>query len=100
MASSKPVSPGLLITAAALQKCQPCEDQIDLFRKTFPKGVLLTLANLRRAAMAGLNLDWFVQYFCTAPAEKAFQEATDTAWKAFQEAKATAVWTAIRLTRT
>src|SRR3990167_6365516 len=62
------------VTAKQLEGEGACEDQIDLFRETFPRGCVVTAANIRKAARAGLNLGWWAEQFLPAPALRAYQE--------------------------
>ncbi len=47
------------ITAGALKKMDACEPAIKDFRLAFPNGAAITQENLVRAALAGLDLNWF-----------------------------------------
>ena len=66
-----------------------CKEQRDIFRKEWPEGAEVTIENVRRAQELGLNLVWGEQWF-TAPARKAYIEATAPARKAYDEATAQA----------
>jgi len=79
------------ITVDMLREADACEDQVDIFAKTFPTGATVTLTNCRKAVAAGLDLTWAADEWLSAPARKAYEEATATAWKAYGEAKAPAL---------
>ena len=67
-----------------------CKEQRDIFRKEWPEGAEVSVENAFRAQELGLNLVWGEQWF-TAPAWKAYIEATAPALKAYREALAQ-VW--------
>ena len=75
------------ITLAMLKGA--CREQRAIFRKEWPKGVDVTLENVRRAQEIGLSLEWGRGWF-TPEAAKAYDEATAPAGKAFVEAIAPA----------
>lgn len=79
------------ITAAKLRRVGACSDQVATFKRLFPKGTSVTLASARKAAKAELDLGWFSDYFLSAPAWKAYDEAMAPARKAYAEATATAL---------
>ena len=47
-----------ILTAAHLLDAGACRGQVELFRRTFPDGAALTLANIKRARAAGLSVGW------------------------------------------
>ena len=55
----------MLITKKYLKSLNACEEQVELFHNTFPKGVQLfrnkreTKDNVLTALKAGLSIDWF-----------------------------------------
>lgn len=51
------------ITADMLADKKACADQVETFRKLFPRGTPVTLAAAKRCVKAGLDLDWFAQAF-------------------------------------
>ena len=54
-----------------------CDDQVILFRQTFPTwGCAVTAANIRKAAEAGLDLHWWAPQFLPAATLRVYQEAT------------------------
>ena len=63
------------IAASMLVKAGACHDQLDIFRKTFPRGCRITLANVRKALSAGLDVEWAVVKFATQPAKDAYYAA-------------------------
>ena len=85
------------VTAKQLEGEGACEDQIDLFRETFPRGCVVTAANIRKAAGAGLSLGWWAEEFLPAAAWRAYQEATAPALRAYREATAPALIAALGL---
>ena len=51
-----------------IRSFSPCPDQLALLDKTFPgERIRLTLANCRKAARAGLYLDWLADRLFPAP---------------------------------
>ena len=93
------------ITAQMLTDKNACTCQVDIFRAEWPNGCTASLRMAKRAADLKLDLDFFARYFLSAPAEKAYEDATAPAFKAYQDAtapalkayqdaKATALWAA------
>ena len=78
------------LTVAQLKKWDACANQVKVFARLFPEGATPTLVNLRRAAKAGLDLDWYARKALSPTALQAYEEATAQAWKAYEEAKAPA----------
>jgi len=70
------------ITVKDLRDKEACPDQIRVFADAWPKGCKITLSVTRRALKLSLDLDWAARNFFTAPAEKAYQEATAKAFVA------------------
>ena len=85
------------VSGAWLREQGACFDQVDLFQTTFGYAeVPITREGLVRAASIGLNLGWLAENVgLSAPAEKAYQEVKDPAWKADQEATALALRDAV-----
>ena len=101
------------ITAQMLRERHACRDQVGLFEATWPNGARLTLANLRKAARLGFDLDWWAGNFlpatalaeykkaaapalaayhkATAPARAEYEKATAPAWAEYQKARAPAL---------
>ena len=79
-----------LITARLLRAHGACADQVRIFRKTFPEGTPVTLSACRKAAKAGLLLDWAADNLLSAAAWKVYNEARAAAWKVYNEARAAA----------
>ena len=56
------------LTVSMLRAGSACAGEIDDFRKTFDDAVDVTEATVRRAAAAGLDLEWFIaQYGSDSP---------------------------------
>ena len=68
-----------IITAKMLREKGACREQVEQFATLFPSGTTVTLRSARRAASAGLSLDWFAVRFLSAPALRAYEEACATA---------------------
>ena len=79
-----------VVTAKQLEAKGACGDQVVLFRSVFPRGCVVTAANIHKAARAGLNLGWWAEQFLPAPALRAYQEARAPALRAYEEARAPA----------
>ena len=79
-----------LITARLLRARGACHEQVQLFRKTFPEGTPVTLSACRKAAKAGLLLDWAADNLLSAAAWKVYNEARAAAHQVCDEAKAAA----------
>ena len=68
-----------ILTAAHLRAAGACREQVALFRRTFPgDGAALTLANLKRARAAGLDVDW-CRALMDAPAQTEYERALTSA---------------------
>jgi len=101
----------MLITSSEHLK-DACQDQIDLFNKTFPAGAKFNKTNWDLALAAGLQVHWMKRFLdsatlkiyeeavakyktiykeATAPALKMYNEATAPALKIYNEATATAL---------
>lgn len=50
------------ITAKMLERHFACGRQVEKFRKTFPRGCAVTIANLRKARAARLDISWAAGY--------------------------------------
>ena len=90
---------GMTITGARLRAEGVCDEQAAKVEEMWPEGARLTLANLRRAARAGLDLDWVAERLpaqaqaaapALAQARAAYDEAMAQAWAAYCEAIAQA----------
>ena len=82
----KPVS----ITLQTILDFHPCDPTaVEKFFGNH-QSLKITLANCKRAAKAGLDLNWLAKNWFKAPAYKAYQEAIAPAYKAWQEATAPA----------
>ena len=79
------------VTARQLRNKRPCEDQLLIFTREWPKGVEITPTTLQRAVELQLDLDWFVFNFLPVPAREAYEKATAPAWEAYLKAKAPAL---------
>lgn len=79
------------ITASMLVKAGACHDQLDLFRRTFPRGSRLTLASVQKALSVGLDVDWAIERFATQSARDAYDAATQPAWEAYNAAIESAI---------
>ena len=86
------------VTVAQLKKWGACADQVKSFARVFPEGATPTLVNLRRAAKAGLSLDWYAEKALSPTAWRAYQETKAQAWRAYQETTAPA-WRAYQETK-
>jgi hypothetical protein len=77
------------ITKAMLVEAGACADQVELFAKHFPRGVVPTVA--KALAVAGLfDWDWAARALLTPAALKVYNEASAAAWNAYEEAIAPA----------
>ena len=65
------------ITLAMLKGA--CKEQRDIFKAEWPKGVDVTLENVRRAQELGLTLAWGEHWFPADP-WKAYNEAIAQVW--------------------
>lgn len=52
----------LRVTAKWLEKMRACKEQVELFKKVFPRGAAVTRENYRKAKRAGLDMEWLASY--------------------------------------
>lgn len=84
------------ITITLLRKLDACEQQRDIFRATFPRGVTLTpnasSAIVTKVVVSCLNADWLAREVLTDPACVEYRRACDAArakyWSAVDAAQA------------
>ena len=79
------------ITAADLAAKGVCAPKVAQFVALFPMGSEVSLADCRKAANAGLNLDWFAWTFLRPPALAVYERAKAPAWTACERAEAPAL---------
>ena len=73
------------ITMAWMEEKEPCESQMKLFKKLWPKGGKITLANLKKAATQGFELNWLANKILKAPALKLYDESKATTLKLYPQ---------------
>ena len=78
-----------IITSAFLKTHRACNEQRDLFTRLYPEGAELVPGSIIRAAEQGLDAEW-LRRFLSAPALRAYCEATAPSRRAFDEATAAA----------
>ena len=78
------------ITVELLQEKGACSNQVAVFKKLWPRGIVPSLKAIRQAQKAELDLDWVARNLLSEPALKAYLEATAAACKAYNEATAAA----------
>ena len=88
------------ITAELLRENGACGEQVALFAATFPAGGTTCARNLRKAAKAGLAIEWLAQlipadrraeyYKACAPAWAEYYKACAAAWAKHDKACAAA----------
>jgi hypothetical protein len=84
------MTPPARITAAMLLKHGACAPNVRYFRKLFPKGADVTVANALRCVRAGLSLGWAASRLLSAPALAAYHEASAQELAAYRQATAPA----------
>jgi hypothetical protein len=89
----KAVAASARITADLLQKHGACRNAVSDFRKLFPNGATVTVANAMRCACAELDFDWAARRLLSAPAQAAYNRDMAPSRAAYNQAKATA-WAA------
>jgi len=65
------------ITAKMLEDAKACPGQVRLFRKLFGEKAKVTVKNCRKAAAAGLDLDWLLLNLLPESAWAAYEAAVD-----------------------
>ena len=78
------------ITGAKLRDREACEDQVCIFEAEWPAGCTITLKALRRAAVLGLDLDWFAHNFLPHSGRKVYDAARAEPSKVYDAAMAEA----------
>ena len=78
------------LTAEDLAAKDACPDQVEIFRKLWPDGVVPSRRAIFRAAKASLDLSWYADHFLPAPAREAYNKVCDPAGEAYDKACATA----------
>ena len=75
------------VTAKYLSSLGACGAEVARFRTLHRRGLTLSWLSCQAAASERFDLDWFARQALSAPARKAYQEATATAcWQAIQKA--------------
>ena len=84
------------ITEEWLKGKAACQDQVDLFVKTFPDGADASEASIALAGEVGLDLSWLFDYVVRAPARAEYEKITaparaeyekirDAAWDEYEK---------------
>ena len=79
------------ITAELLEEHKACEEQVSLFRRTFPEGGESTVQALLKASEAGLDITWLERFIpdeSWAAYDKACAEPLAAYNKAMKESRA------------
>ena len=84
-------APNRFLTAAMLSAKGPCQDQLDIFKREWPDGVLITRAVTARAVALELDLDWFAERFLRAAAWSEYERVTAPAWSEYERVRAPAL---------
>jgi hypothetical protein len=97
------------ITEELLRKMGACEQQRKKFGRMWPKGTVLTLAGLKRATRAGLDINWCAEEFLSvrnlsiygkeelrARNELYRTRLTDEAWTKYRVRCVAALWSRIK----
>ena len=79
-------NPGM-VTSRFLVKLKACEDQLDLFKKVFPRGAELSEADVVKAAKAGLSLGWLAEHTLSGPALAEYDKARGPALAEYKKAR-------------
>ena len=77
----------LHITVNWLEERGACKYQVERFSETFPNGVDVSLKSLRKAAKAGLDLNWFAEEILLPSAWKVYKQARNRAFRAYSQAE-------------
>jgi hypothetical protein len=70
-----------VITHSMLLNLGACEYYYAIFNQTFPKGMKVTKANLLKALLAGLPLNWGVNRFLTNRAKVRHRKLLEKVWE-------------------
>jgi len=75
------------ISVNNLKAKKACQDQLDLFTRTFgDKPVSVTKANCLKAAAAGLDFDWAANRLLSPAARTDYNKTVDAAWADYDKA--------------
>ena len=86
-----------LITAADLRDMLVCESRVVQFEALFPRGSRVSLRDCRKAAAAGLDIDWFAQQFLRGDALATYEAGRAPLRETYEAGRATllaAAWKA------
>ena len=78
------------ITVAMLKRMGACSDEVDTFKREWPRGCAPNKKNILRAQELGLSVDWFIDRALTGSALAEYKKATAPALAEFRKAKAPA----------
>ena len=72
------------VTTQKLKDLGACPEQIELFRRTFGESADVTEANIVRAELEGLNVDWLGKRLVATETWREYEAATTESWKAHE----------------
>ena len=81
------------ITKKLLKSLKACDEQVELFNKTFPSGTEITKEACLTAASVGIDFDWACNNLLNCDQRKAYEEAKALSLEAYEEADAS-LWKA------
>ena len=74
------------VTSRFLVKLKACEDQLDLFKKVFPRGARLSEASVIKAVEARLDLGWLAAKTLSGLARAEYRKVCALAWSEYEKA--------------
>ena len=74
------------VTSRFLARLGACEDQLDLFKKVFPRGARLSEASVIKAVEARLDLGWLAAKTLSGLARAEYRKVCALAWSEYEKA--------------
>lgn len=75
------------ITLTMLKKWNACQEQRDLFKKIFPRGVVINRQNAEKAVRGGLQVDYLIKRMLTRPKVTKYyiqERPLRNSWRSYQ----------------
>ena len=80
----------MILDLKTIKSVSPCADQFALIKKTWPKGVPLTAATVKKIVALSIDFEWFAHGFLTATARAEYERVKAPAWAEYERVKAPA----------
>lgn len=80
------------ITERSLKRLGACADQRRRFAEAWPKGAVVGIRAIRKAARLGFDLDWVAEHFLRTPAWAEYDRVTAAARAEYDRVRADELW--------